>query len=47
MLEAGMYERFPGMGNFTSCCCKVQSKWKSNDIKKGKGNSRNGDNYPA
>ena len=42
-----MFECFPEKCNLASNCVKVQSEWKSNAIKKGKGNSKNGDNYPA
>jgi transposase len=47
MLETGTVERFPKVGNFSSYCRKVPSKWTSNEIKKGKGNSKNGNKYLA
>lgn len=47
MLETGKVERFSKVGNFASYCRKVPSKWTSNDLKKGKGNSKNGNKYLA
>ncbi len=47
MMETGKLKRFPGVGNFSSYCRKVPSEWKSNDIKKGKGNCKNGNKYLA
>jgi transposase len=47
MLETGAVERFSKVGNFASYCRKVPSKWTSNDLKKGKGNSKNGNKYLA
>jgi transposase len=47
MLEAGAIERFPKVGNFSSYCRKVTSKWTSNDSYKGKGNRKNGNKYLA
>lgn len=47
MLETGAIERFAKVGNFSSYCRKVPTEWKSNDIKKGKGNSKNGNKYLA
>jgi transposase len=47
MLETGAIERFAKVGNFSSYCRKVPSEWKSNDIKKGKGNVKNGNKYLA
>lgn len=44
-LEAGPIDRFPKVGNFTSYCRKAPSKWISNDKKKGKGNTKNGNKY--
>lgn len=45
MLETGPIERFSKVGNFTSYCRKVPSAWMSNDKKKGKGNTKNGNKY--
>lgn len=47
MLETGAVERFSKVGNFASYCRKVPSKWTSNDLKKGHGNSKNGNKYLA
>jgi len=47
MLETGKVERFAKVGNFSSYCRKVPSEWKSNDMKKGKGNVKNGNKYLA
>lgn len=47
MLETGTIDRFPTVGDFSSYCRKVPSKWTSNDKKKGKGNSKNGNRYLA
>ena len=47
MLETGAIERFAKVGNFSSYCRKVPTVWKSNDVKKGKGNSKNGNRYLA
>jgi transposase len=47
MLEIGSIKRFPNVGNFSSYCRKVPSKWTSNDKKKGKGNSKSGNKYLA
>ena len=47
MLETGKIERFTKVGNFSSYCRKVPSKWTSNDVKKGKGNVKNGNKYLA
>jgi transposase len=47
MLETGKIERFRKVGNFSSYCRKVPSKWTSNDVKKGKGNVKNGNKYLA
>lgn len=44
-LETGPIERFPHVGNFTSYCRKAPSKWTSNDKKKNKGNTKNGNKY--
>ncbi len=45
MLETGAIERFCKVGNFSSYCRKVSSKWTSNDSYKGKGNRKNGNKY--
>lgn len=47
MLETGRIERFPDVGKFSSYCRKVPTEWKSNDVKKGKGNNKNGNKYLA
>lgn len=47
MLETGAIERFAKVGNFSSYCRKVPTTWQSNDKKKGKGNSKNGNKYLA
>ena len=47
MLEAGPMSRFQKVGNLTSYCRKVPSKWTSNNKKKGKGNKKNGNKYLA
>lgn len=47
MLETGKIERFAKVGNFSSYCRKVPTKWTSNDLKKGKGNGKNGNKYLA
>lgn len=47
MLEVGTVNRFASVGNFASYCRKVPTKWTSNDKKKGKGNSKNGNKYLA
>jgi len=47
MLETGTMARFQKVGNLTSYCRKVPSKWTSNDKKKGKGNKKNGNKYLA
>jgi transposase len=47
MLETGSIKRFSNVGNFSSYCRKVPSKWTSNDKKKGKGNSKSGNKYLA
>jgi transposase len=46
-LETGDIRRFPRAGNFASYCRCVRSDWISNQKKKGKGNSRNGNKYLA
>ena len=47
MLEVGDIGRFPKVGNFSSYCRCVSSKWTSNGKSKGKGNSKNGNRYLA
>jgi len=47
MLETGEISRFSNVGNFSSYCRKVPSKWTSNNKKKGKGNTKNGNRYLA
>ena len=47
MLETGTIDRFAKVGNFTSYCRKVPSEWISNNKKKGKGNTKNGNKYLA
>ena len=47
MLETGTVDRFANVGKFTSYCRKVPSRWTSNDKKKGKGNTKNGNKYLA
>lgn len=46
-LETGPISRFAKVGNYTSYCRKVASKWMSNDKMKGKGNRKNGNKYLA
>ena len=45
MLETGSIDRFRKVGDFTSYCRKVPSKWTSNSKNKGKGNVKNGNKY--
>jgi transposase len=47
MLETGSVERFPKVGDYVSYCRKVNTKWTSNEKKKGKGNKKNGNKYLA
>lgn len=47
MLETGDIKRFKKVGNFSSYCHKVNSKWSSNSKNKGKGNTKNGNKYLA
>ncbi len=47
MLETGPISRFHQVGNYTSYCRKVSSKWTSNGKIKGKGNKKNGNKYLA
>ncbi|MDT8367545.1 MAG: transposase, partial [bacterium] len=41
-LETGDISRFANVGNYSSYCRKVPSRWTSNDKRKGKGNIKNG-----
>ncbi len=45
MLETGDTNRFAKVGNFASYCRKVSSEWTSNNKRKGKGNTKNGNKY--
>jgi len=47
MLEMGTAERFAKVGNFSSYCRCVDSVHESNDKKKCKGNTKNGNKYLA
>ncbi len=47
MLETGPIERFKEVGNYSSYCRKVNSKWTSNGKPKGSGNKKNGNKYLA
>lgn len=47
MLETGTITRFEKVGDFTSYCRKVPSDWRSNNKRKGKGNTKNGNKYLA
>jgi transposase len=47
MLEVGDIRRFPKVGNFSSYCRCVPSKWTSSGKTKGKGNTKNGNRYLA
>ena len=47
MLETGDINRFSKVGNFSSYCRKVPSRWTSNGKLKGKGNTKNGNKYLA
>ena len=47
MLETGSIKWFAKVGNFASYCRKVPTSWTSNNKKKGKGNSKNGNKYLA
>ena len=44
-LEVGDISRFESAGNYASYCRCVQSKWTSNNKKKGKGTEKNGNKY--
>lgn len=46
-LETGDISRFVKVGNYSSYCRKVPSRWVSNDKRKGKGNTKNGNRYLA
>jgi len=46
-LETGPISRFGKVGQYSSYCRKVQSRWTSNDKTKGKGNAKNGNKYLA
>jgi len=45
MFETENIKRFPKVGNYSSYCRCVKSERRSNDKKKGRGNSRNGNEY--
>ncbi len=45
MLETGPIERFKKVGNYSSYCRKVPTSWLSNNKRKGKGNTKNGNKY--
>lgn len=45
MLETGPIKRFKNVGDYSSYCRKVPTKWLSNKKKKGKGNSKSGNKY--
>jgi transposase len=45
MYEVGDISRFPSVGNFSSYCRLVDSKYLSNGKRKGKGNVKNGNPY--
>jgi len=47
MLETGPIERFKKVGNYSSYCRTVSSKWTSNEKSKGQGNKKNGNKYLA
>jgi len=47
MLETGAISRFKKVGQYSSYCRKVPSKWTSNNKSKGKGNGKNGNKYLA
>jgi transposase len=47
MLETGTVTRFPKVGDYSSYCRKVPTKWISNGKKKGQGNKKNGNKYLA
>lgn len=45
LLETGPVSRFNKVGNYSSYCRKVPTSWTSNNKRKGKGNSKNGNKY--
>ena len=45
LLETGPIDRFKAVGHYVSYCRKVSSRWTSNEKKKGKGNTKNGNRY--
>jgi len=45
LLETGPIERFKEVGHYASYCRKVSSRWTSNEKKKGRGNTKNGNRY--
>jgi transposase len=45
MVEVGDISRFPKVGDFSSYCRCVSSKWTTNGKSKGKGNTKNGNKY--
>lgn len=45
LYETGDISRFPKVGNYTSYCRLVESKWTSNGKRKGAGNTKNGNPY--
>jgi transposase len=47
MLETADIRRFSQVGQYSSYCRKVPSKWTSNNKNKGKGNVKNGNKYLA
>lgn len=47
LLETGSIDRFAAVGNFASYARCVDSQHMSNGKKKGEGNTRNGNKYPA
>jgi transposase len=46
-LETGEIGRFAKVGNYSSYCRKVPSRWTSNGKSKGRGNTKNGNKYLA
>lgn len=44
-LETGEIGRFAKVGNYSSYCRKVPSRWTSNGKSKGRGNTKNGNKY--
>jgi len=47
MVETCTIVRFAKVGEFASDCRKVPANWTSNNKKKGKGNTKNGNKYLA